>query len=202
MNWTTCLAGLPEDTSAWNSLLLMRYLLLLGLLDCASGQVAVRLAGQSKIFYLPRDGYRNWCRSILQRSCLHVLSLIGIALLLSLWQSPDTTWDVVIAAAILALNAVALAGIQTLMILLFGSIAGFAPLILIQLLSLFASRYLPGAWKLLLPGNWGMAIRSTLATTDGYPLFWVIGVEILLLLLLWGEGWRLVRWHDRKDGRI
>ena len=145
MNWTTCLAGLPEDTSAWNSLLLMRYLLLLGLLDCASGQVAVRLAGQSKIFYLPRDGYRNWCRSILQRSCLHVLSLIGIALLLSLWQSPDTTWDVVIAAAILALNAVALAGIQTLMILLFGSIAGFGSLALRYCCSCFCGER-GGGW--------------------------------------------------------
>ena len=53
MNWTTCLAGLPEDTSAWNSLLLMRYLLLLGLLDCASGQVAVRLAVNLKYSICP-----------------------------------------------------------------------------------------------------------------------------------------------------
>lgn len=202
MNWTTCLAGLPEDTSAWTSLLLMRYLLLLGLLDCVSGQVAVRLAGQSKIFYLPRGGYRNWCRSILQRSCLPIIPLIGVAFLLSLWQSPDSTWNLVIAAIVLALNSITLAGVQTLMILLFGSIAGFVPLILIQLLSLFASHSFPGAWKLLFPGNWGMAIRSTLATTDGCPLFWVIGIEILLLLFLWTEGWRMVRWHDRKDGKI
>lgn len=139
----------------------MRYLLLLGLSDCVSGQVAVRLAEQSKIFYLPRSGYRDWCRFVLQRSCVSVLPLICIALLLSLWQSPDPAQNVVIAAAILALNMITLAGLQTLLILLFGGIAGFVPLILMQLLSLFVSCSLPGAWKLLLPGNWGMAIRST-----------------------------------------
>lgn len=202
MNWTTCLAGLPEDTSLWTALLLMRYLLLLGILDCVSGQVAVRLAGQSKIFYLPRSGYRNWCRSVLQRSCFPVLPIICIALLLSLWQSPDPAWNVVIAAAILALNIITLAGLQTLLILLFGGIAGFVPLILMQLLSLFFSYSFSEAWKLLLPGNWGMAIRSTLAATDGYPLLWMIGIEALLLLVLWAEGWRLVRWYDRKDGKI
>lgn len=202
MNWTTCLAGLSEDTSAWTSLLLMRYLLLLGLLDSVSGQVAVRLAGQSKIFYLPRSGYRDWCRSVLQHSCVSVLPLICIALLLSLWQSPDPAQNVMIAAAILALNMITLAGLQTLLILLFGGIAGFVPLILMQLLSLFASCRLPGAWKLLLPGNWGMAIRSTLATSDGCPMLWTIGIEVLLLLVLWAEGWRLVRWYNRKDGRI
>lgn len=202
MSWTTCLAGLPEDTSAWTSLLLMRYLLLLGLLDCVCGQVAVRLAGKSKTFYLPRSGYQKWYRFVLQCSCFPILPLICAALLLSIWQSPDPMPNVVIAAAILALNAVTLAGIQTLMILLFGGIAGFVPLILIQLLSLFFSYRLPGAWKLVLPGNWGMVMRSTLAATDGYPLFWVIGIEILLLLVLWTEGWRLVRWYDRKDGAV
>lgn len=202
MNWTTCLAGLPEDTSGWTSLILMRYLLRLILLDCVSGQVAVRLAGKSKIFYLPRRGYQDWCRSVLRRSCFPVMPLIFIALLLSLWQSPDPAQNVVIAAAILALNMITLAGLQTLLILLFGGAAGFVPLILMQLLSLFASYSLPGAWKLLLPGNWGMAIRSTLATADGYPLLWTIGIEVLLLSVLWTEGWRLVRWYNRKDGRI
>lgn len=202
MSWTTCLAGLPEDTSAWTSLLLMRYMLLLGLLDCVCGQAAIRLAGKSKTFYLPRSGYQKWCRSVLQRSCFPILPLICTALFLSLWQSPDPMPNVVIAAAILALNAVTLAGIQTLMILLFGGITGFVPLILIQLLSLFVSYRLPGAWKFVLPGNWGMVIRSTLAVADGCPLLWTIGIAMLLLLALWTEGWRLVRWYDRKDGAV
>ena len=202
MNWTTCLAGLPEDIALCGPLTLLRYLLLLGLLDCASGQAAARMTGKSRVFYLPRFGYRKWCRFVLRHSCLATLPILAAALLLSLWRSTDTAWSVVIAAMLLGLNIITLTGAQTLLIALFDSAsAGFVPLILIQLLSVLASKYLPGPWKLLIPGNWGMAARSTLGSKDGLPLLWMLCIEVALLIAMWTEGWRLVRRYDRREGR-
>lgn len=202
MSFTACVAGLSEDNSLWNSLMLMRYLFLLGVLDCASGQIVIRVISRSKPFYLPRSGYRDWCRLALKRSSIPVLLLIGIVLLLSLWRSADPVRYVLIATGVFALNIITLTCVQTLLILTFGPGFGFVPLMFIQVLSLFISYSLPGTWKLLLPGNWGMVMRSTLSTAEGYPMSAAIGMELLLLLILWAEGWRLVRWYDRKDRKI
>lgn len=201
MSWTTTLAGLPEEPALAGTIALLRYLLLLGLLDCAAGRTAAGLAGRSKVFYLPRCGYKKWVRLMLGRSWLAALPVLAAALALSLWRSTDPAGQLLTAAAILALNMLVLIGVQSLLIALFGAaVAGFVPLILTQLLSLFVSKALPGTWKLLLPGNWGMAARSVLAQPDGWPLLWVLGVEAALALVLWAAGWRLVRFYDRKGG--
>lgn len=202
MNFTSCIAGLPEDISLWNSLTLMRYLFLLGILDCASGRGVFQTICRSKYLYLPRIGYRGWFRMALKRSNISVLLLMGIVFLFDFWTGTDSVQYVLIAAGVLGLNIITLTGIQTLLILNWGPGFGFVSLIFIQVFSLFMSHSIPEIGKLLLPGNWGMVMRSTLSTEAGYPLFVAVGIELLLLLGIWTEGWRLVRWYDRKDRKI
>lgn len=201
MSWTTCLSGLPEDPAAWTSILVAQYLLLLSVLDLASGGTASQMAGYARNFYLPRCGYRRWCRRVLRRAWASASGLLCLVFLLSLLLSGDPVKMVAIAWAVLALNILTLSGVQTLLILLFGASAGYAPLIFVQLLSLFLSNNMTGGWKLLLPGNWGMVRRSTLAQAGGYSLAAAVGIEITLLLLIYTEGWRLLRWYDRKGVR-
>lgn len=202
MVFTTCFSGLPEDISLWNSLMLTRYIFIWGLLNCVSGQMAFQTMKRSRTMYLTRSGYRLWCRQILLRSLVPVLILIGIVVLLSLRISSDSVGQVLAAMVVFALNIVTLVYVQTLLVLLFKSGLGFVLLSLIQLFSIFLSYRVPGTWKLLLPGNWGMIIRSTVSTPDGYPLSAAVCIEGLLLLFLGTQGWRLVRWYEKKDGRI
>lgn len=198
MSFERWLAGLPEET---NSIFYVsRYLFLLALLDCSSGQVISRRVGRSKTFYLPRQGYKHWCMSILCRSCAAVLGFLIVIFLVALVVNDEPVGNLAAATGVLALNAVTLASVQAILIMLFdSSTAGFVPIILIQLFSLFLSRFLPGAWKLLLPGNWAMMVRTSFYMDEGFPLAGAISIELVLLLLVWLEGWRFIRWHSRKE---
>jgi hypothetical protein len=51
--------------------------------------------------------------------------------------------------------------------------------------------------KLLLIGNWGMMVRSTLVDSNGLPIGQTITLECILLILLWAFGWRILRRNRR-----
>lgn len=198
-NWSFCLAGLPDDPSLWHSRAVLQYLLLLSVMDSLPGVITAQVVSRSEVFYLPRCGYCRWYRIILYMNSVVTLGYSTIVFLLTLLDCGKCSSELAVSACIFALGALTAAWFQTLLILIFDSIlVGFSSLILIQLLSLYNSNLLLQNWKLLFPGNWAMALRSTLATPSGFTISIGVIFEVAFLLAMWHSGWRLVRWHKRK----
>jgi hypothetical protein len=198
MEQTTILAGLPETKEFWASIDMLRYLLLLAGLDAVCGIYISKVTQQCELFTLPRSGYARWYhRAMLGASgavCLLLLLITGLAGL----TSGDSTQTVLLAGGLLLLNMVVIANIELLITLLSQKIAlGYLVCMFVQLLSLFGSDRFSHAGKLLLIGNWGMLIRSTWAGPDGIPLKATVPLEILILILLWIFGWRILRRNRR-----
>lgn len=197
--WDFCLAGLTEDTSLWLYQELMRYLLLISAMDALYGGVTAWTIVRSEVFYLPRCGYHRWCRRILLLNFMVMLGYtVPVTLLTALFHGGFYP-ELAAASGLFFLNGLTLVWIQALFLLLFDKIAtGFFLLLLIQLASLYFSSHLTGNLKLILPGNWAMATRSTLASPDGFTTASAVIIEFILLALIWHGGWRLVRRHKRK----
>lgn len=198
MQWTTIFAGLPEDKDCWTMVVLLRYLLLMTGADTVTGLYITHVVEQSETFVLPRSGYRRWyCRSMLGLGrILGVLILIlaGAAVLVS----RGSIATVLISVAVFGLNIFVVANIQMFITVLSGQVAtGYAICLFLQLLSVFFSEQLPKFGKLFLIGNWGMALRSTLADPNGIPIGAVIGMESMVLIMLWIFGWRIIRRNKR-----
>ncbi|MCD8085955.1 MAG: hypothetical protein LUE61_12005 [Clostridiales bacterium] len=192
MNCSTVLAGLSEAKEAWNWLAVVRYLLLVSLVFLCAGAVATNDADRTRIFYLPRYGYRRWCRVVMLRSGGAVLPVIAAGCILGI-AFGAIPWEALASAAVLALNMVLLAWVQALLILWKGANAGAVCLFAQQFLALGLSEYLPGNWKLLLPGNWGMLGRSSIIVEDGFSLPLAMAVELAVMAALWLCFWRIVR---------
>lgn len=198
MNWTTVLAGLSETKDFWATIELLQYLLLLAGLNTVAGLYTVNVVEKCEIFSLPRNGYSQWYhRAMLGVSssvCILLAIITGIACLVS----KDSISVVLIAAAVLALNIIVISNIQMFITLLSGSVMpGYLICMLIQLLSLFTSERFPQAVKMLLIGNWGMAVRTTLADPVGVPIGIAITIECLMLFILWIGGWHIIRRYKR-----
>lgn len=197
-SWDFLLAGLPEDPGMWQSRALLLYLVILSVLDALAGFVSTRMISASEIFYLPRSGYCRWYRHVLKNLSKFVIGYSVILFILTI-PSHSNFRERTIAMLMFALNALTLAWLQTIMIASFGNVLiGFSSLLLIQFVSLYCSKRLLSSWKLLLPGNWAMPLRSSLAASEGFPVSYAICIELTLLLLMWCCGWRLVRQIKRR----
>ena len=198
MDCTTILAGLPEVKEYWASLDMLRYLILLAGMDAVSGLHIGNVIERCETFTLPRSGFSRWYhRAMLQSSrvLFVVLALItGITCL----ATTDNVVTILIAASILLLNLIVLANIQLFITLFTQNVStGYLICMLIQLLSLFCSERLPMIGKLILIGNWGMMVRSTLIDSTGIPIKGIILLELIILIIFWIFGWRILRWNRR-----
>ncbi len=196
MNCSTVLAGLSELREAWNWLAVTRYLLLIALVFLCAGTVATNYADKTRTFYLPRYGYRRWCRVVMLRSGVSTLPVIAAGCILGIAFGAIPR-EALASVAVLALNMILLAWVQALLILWKGANVGFVCLVVQQFLSLGLSVYLPGNWKLLLPGNWGMLGRSSFIVEGGFSLPFAVVIELTVMTVLWLYGWCVVRWMKR-----
>lgn len=201
MEFTSALAGLSEIKDFWSAPILLRYLLLLAVLDAVSGLYIAGVIERCEVFTLTRSGYERWYhRAMLRHGAILCVFLAGIAAI-TCAISKDSVCAVWIAAAVLALNMLVISNFQMLITMLFGNVSlGYLICMFAQLLSVFLSERLPTVGKWLLIGNWGMALRSTLAVPGGLPIGFVIGVECFILIILWRFGWRMLR--KKKRGAI
>lgn len=198
MNCTTILGGLSEVKEFWATIYMLRYLLLLAGLDAVSGFYTTTVIERCETFMLPRSGFSRWYHRAMLRSggllCTVLAAITGI----TCFVSEDSASTILLAAGILALNLIVIANIQMFITLLSRNISlGYLLCMLVQLLSLFWSEYLPLVGKLLLIGNWGMMVRSTLVDPVGIPIGPVIGLEVIILALFWMFGWRVIRRNRR-----
>jgi hypothetical protein len=198
MTCFSILAGLSETKDFWSTFDLLRYLCLIVVLDAAAGLYTANVVEQCETFALPRCGYARWYHRAMLGSgasvCLVLGAITGISCLLSEGQ----LLSLLLAAAILGLNLLVMTGIQLFLSLLTKNISlGYLICMLIQLLSLFVSERYPMWVKLLLIGNWGMMVRSTLVDSNGLPIGQTITLECILLILLWAFGWRILRRNRR-----
>lgn len=201
MEFTSALAGLSEIKDYWSAPILLRYLLLLAVLDAVSGLYIAGVIERCEVFTLTRYGYERWYhRAMLGHGailCVFLAVLAGITCAIS----KDSVCAVWIAAAVLALNMLVISNFQMLITMLSGNVSlGYLICMFVQLLSVFLSERLPTVGKWLLIGNWGMALRSTLAVPGGLPTGFVIGTECFILIILWRFGWRSLR--KKKRGSI
>ena len=155
----TLFGGMPYDTNQISYLLLLSWLMLLVIGDCASGIPAARLLLRPQGFVLVRAGWKRWFRRVLLRCGICALLVCGILLLPALIRFPN--WTTVLAWLLFTLHMEMIAAVQVLLIALFQSAsAATAPILFTQLASAFLSLRLPGAWAILLPGNWGSLART------------------------------------------
>lgn len=198
MNWTTVLAGLSETKDFWATIELLQYLFLLAGLNTVAGLYIVNVVEQCEVFALPRNGYSRWYHRAMLGVSSSVCILLAIITGIACFVSKDGISVVLIATAVLALNIIVISNIQLFITLLSGNVmVGYLICMFSQLLSLFASERFPQVGKIFLMGNWGMAIRTTLADPIGVPVGTVITIECLLLLILWIGGWRIIRRYKR-----
>lgn len=195
---TTILLGLRDSLQTCNVVDLTRYFILICILFVTTGKISEDYASKTKVFTLPRCNYAKWCRRVMIRSSVSILPIIMIACILALQFGADKM-DVLTGGSALALNMLLLSMVQALLILWKGSSVGYGCLIGQQLLSLTLSNRLPGDWKLILPGNWGMYGRSNSITRGGFHMTAVLIIEAVLILALWTVGWRLLRWLIRRS---
>ena len=198
MNCSNVLAGLSEIKEFWAPMDMLRYLLLLAGLDAVSGLYISNVVERCETLALPRSGYAHWYHRAMLRSggalCALLAVITGVACLIP----GDCISTVLTAAGIFALNLVVLTNIQLFITLISRKVTlGYGLCMLSQLLSVFCSERLPMVGKLLLIGNWGMMVRSTLVNPAGISIRFVIGLEVLILALLWILGWRMIRKNRR-----
>lgn len=198
MSCSTILAGLPESKSFWVTMELIRYLLLLNGLNAVSGLYIAKVVQQCEIFTLPRSGYARWYHRSTLSGSLVLWAALGVITMTTCFVSGDNVQSVVLAAVIFGINLTLMFNLQMLITLLSGSVSvGYLVSMFVQSISLFLSERFPPAGKILLIGNWGMMVRSTLVDPAGIPIGPVIGLEFMLLVLLWKFGWRILRWNRR-----
>ena len=203
---TVLFGGLPYDISAVSAVRLLAYLLILLLGDGAGGVPAARMILRSQTFTLPRAGWKRWFRGVLLRCLLSAAVFCAALLLIGLCAAP--TWKTVLAWLLYAEHILMLAALQALLIALFqNAFAGEVTVLFLQLVSLFFSVRLPGAFALLLPGNWGMLARSAEYEAPpplgelhgGFPLWTAFAGNAAVLLMIVIFGWRLVRYRNLKE---
>lgn len=194
MECKTILAGLSEIKEYWITLDMLRYLLLIAGMDGISGLYTTKIVERCETFVLPRSGFRRWHhRAMLQSTGLLLLAL-AVLTGVTLFVSTDSSTTILLAAGILALNLILISNIQMFIIMISGKVTiGYLLCMLIQLLALFCSERLPVTGRILLIGNWGMLIRSTLVHSGGIPMMPALGAELVLLMLFWIFGWRVIR---------
>lgn len=199
MNLDFWFSGIPDELGPL--LFVSRYLFFLMLFNCISGMVVCKIVENQKMFYLIRQGYKMWCLSVLSKSIFAVFTSFSVLVMFSIITHPDTIRTIIISSIVYVLNILTLTAAQSMLIMLSSSaMTGFFPVTMVQFISVFLSRHLPSAWKLILPGNWGMIIRSHVNNSNGFSLAWAIIIEISILFLILLGGWRIIRWHDRKGG--
>ncbi len=74
---------------------------------------------------------------------------------------------------------------------------GYMLSMMIELLSIFGSERLSPREKMLLIGNWGMIIRTTVVNPNGISISAAIVLEVVILITLWELGWRVIRKHRK-----
>lgn len=194
------LGGLPYEIQSVGYQRLLAYLLLLLLGSCAGGVPAARLLLKPHSFSLVRAGWRRWFARVLGRCFLSVLAFCGLLLAPSLLRCPE--WRTLWAWLLFTLHMEMLAAVQVLLTALFeNAAAAAASVTLTQTVSLLLSSRLPGAWALLLPGNWGALARtaefelpdSLGSLHGGFPLWAAAALNTAVLLAIGSFGWRPIR---------
>lgn len=194
------LGGLPYEIQSVGYQRLLAYLLLLLLGSCAGGVPAARLLLKPHSFSLVRAGWRRWFARVLGRCLLSVLAFCGLLLAPNLLRHPE--WRTLWAWLLFTLHMEMLAAVQVLLTALFeNAAAAAASVTLTQTVSLLLSSRLPGAWALLLPGNWGALARtaefelpdSLGSLHGGFPLWAAAALNAAVLLAIGSFGWRPIR---------
>lgn len=194
MRYTSVLAGLPENKELWDAQSVWGYLLMLSMIEGIMGRYIANVIKKSEIFVLPRAGFLNWYH----RSMLHSSSILCFFLATTTTIvchfSKDDVCGVVLSAVILALNLAVIINIQLLISIISQNVVlSYLVGMLVQMISIFYSEVFPPEGKLILIGNWGMVIRSTLVDPSGVPIGVILIIEISLLILLWTFGGRIIR---------
>ena len=199
------LGGLPYNTSSTDYFQLLVYLLLLLLGDCASGIPAAQQLLKQHNFVLLRAGWQRWFWLTLRRCFLVVLTVCAALLLIGLLFFPE--WETLWAGLMFTLHMEMVAAVQVLLMALVENAAAMLPVFFVQLASLLLSSRLPGAWALLLPGNWGALARTaefevpdSLGNVHGgFPLWAAVALNAAVLLLIVLFGWRPIRRNHLKQ---
>lgn len=192
--------GLPYDIRSVEYKWVLACLLLLLLVDCSGGIPAARLLLKPHSFILVRAGWQRWFTLVLGRCFLAVLTCCGALLAPGLLRHLE--WQTLWAWMLFTLHMEMIAAVQVFLTALFeNATVAAASVTLTQIVSLLLSSRLPGAWALLLPGNWGALARTAEYEVPdkfgnfhgGFPLWAaaVLNAAVLLLIVLFG--WRLVR---------
>lgn len=218
----TLFGGMPYDTNQISYLLLLSWLMLLVIGDCASGIPAARLLLRPRGFVLIRAGWRRWFRLALRSCCLSTLVVCVILLIPALLHCPGS--QTLLAWLLFTLHMEAVAAVQVLLMALFEkATSAMTPVVLVQFASVLSSQRFSGASALLLPGNWGSLARTkeyehqnlfeilsqrsvaqslsrehfrefvSANTHGGFPLWAAFALNIAVILLIALFGWRLVR---------
>ena len=196
----TVLGGLPYDLISVSYFRLVGYILLLLLGDCAGGIPASRLILKPQAFLLIRAGWKRWFGLTLRRCFCAVFAACMLLLAVGLFSAPE--WKTLFSWLLFTLHMEMIAAVQVLLIALFeNAAAAILPVVLMQIVTLFLSKYTSGAWALLLPGNWGALARTAkFEVPDNYgrlhggiPLWAAIALNAAVLLAICLFGWRLIR---------
>ena len=195
-------AGLPYNVDVLNvgNWKLVRYLLLLVLMNSAGGLPSAGRILRPNIFVLPRAGWRSWFQQVLRRSLEIELTVSVPLLALGLLRYPES--KTILAWLLFTLHMEMITAVQTLIIALFdNAIVAVSGVTAVQLISLFSSNQIPGKLALLLPGNCGALARSAEYENPGaygifhggFPLWTAFALNAAVLLLIALYGWRFVR---------
>ncbi|MDO5411249.1 MAG: hypothetical protein Q4F21_12505 [Lachnospiraceae bacterium] len=191
-------AGLADDYFYYDTYLLVRYILFLSIMNFASGYYSFRAVKERKIYQLLRFGWKGWYRAVLGKSIGMTIVIAAVGFVISYGSYP--TRETITAFLVFLPNIILFAGVQAAVILSKNqALTGYTLISVLQLVSLFFSRNLNGAWKLLLPGNWGCINRSNLIVENGFPFFAALLLEGIGILILWLSGWRWVRYQNRNN---
>ena len=194
----TIIGGLPLNTEFCSYRDILLYLLVLLLIDTVPGIFAAELSLHRNDFTLLRSGWKNWMRSLFLRTELVSLGLCVLLFPLAYFTGSDTDFFAV--WGLFTLYALCCGGIQSFLLVCFPNTNySYISLILLQLCSVFLSKYVPGQWKLLFFGNWGCYNRSIPLVEDGISLLGAVGLNLCTLLIILLVGWRLVRYIHRKE---
>jgi hypothetical protein len=161
------------------------------LADVIAGGLASYQIDKLKVFSLPRAGWKRWCRKILAQSILVAVAYTAVIVAVA-WLTNDRTmlW---ISGLLMASNLALLLILQSMLQMATENMTlSMLTVFMIQLVSFLCSMYL-GKFAWILPGNWGIILRTNLYDEAGFSIPSILLLEWVVICIVTLFGWRIVK---------